>query len=326
MFSPDILPKNKNRRKTIMKRIFALALTVMMVAALAVSASAYYLDRNEGGALIEKTVNKGYTPVVIDGKMSEGEYCHIPIDYNTEISIATYDEAAVSQIDFNSNELYMSYDENYVYLFITTTAKGHHNGCDDNVENIWAQYGIQVSLADVNDDDSSMRLESGYALSSDTGNNIHRVWNDGQGLGYEDICTPGTDYVVVKDGDKMNYEVRVPYEAFQAEKAVEGDKIRLSIVWATGTSDADLSDQYIHTQFAYGITGDPGKDVTGHAVMTLGPALEAPAAEAPEAEAPADAGEAAAVVAAAPVTADAGIVAAVAVMAVAACVVLSKKH
>ena len=307
-----------------MKKIIALALTVMMVAALAVSASAYFLDRNASGALIEKTFNKGYTPVVIDGKMSEGEYSHVAIDYNNDISIAVPDEDLINNIDFNSNELYMSYDADYLYFFITTSSKGHHNGCDDNTGNQWGQYAIQISLADVNDDDASSRLEVGYGLSSDTGAMLFSNWSDGQGYGLESEA--GKDFVVVKDGDKMNYEVRIPYEAFQAKKAVEGDKIRVCIVWATGISEDDLTDQYIHTQFAYGCTGDPGKDVTGHAVMTLGAALEAPVVEeAPAEEAAAD-GEVAEVVAAAPVTADAGIVVAVAVMAVAAGVVLSKKH
>ena len=311
-----------------MKKIIALALTVMMVAALAVSASAYFLDRNEGGALIEKTINKGYTPVVIDGVMSEGEYAKVNVDFNKDVSIAIPDEAMLDAVSatMSSDSLYMSYDENYLYFFITTTAEGFHNGCDDNHEAIWGQYAIQISLADVADDDASMRFEGGYALSSDTGALLHRIWSDGQGIGYEDACIPGTDYVVTKANGLMNYEVRIPYEAFQAKKTgAEGDKIRLCIVWATGASEDDLTDQYMHTQFAYGCTGDPGKDVTGHAVMTLGAALEAPVVEEAPAEAGVD-GEVAEVVVATPVTADAGIVVAVAVMAVAAGVVLSKKH
>ena len=88
-----------------------------------------------------------------------------------------------------------------------------------------------------------------------------------------------------------------------------------------GTSEDGGSDAYVHEQLAYGVSGDPGKDPTGHATITLGAALEAPVVEDPAAG---DATDAPATDA--PTTADAGIVAAAAVMAVAAGVVLSKKH
>ena len=87
-----------------------------------------------------------------------------------------------------------------------------------------------------------------------------------------------------------------------------------------GTSEDGAADLYVHEQLGYGVSGDPGKDPTGHATFTLGAALEAPVVEDPAVDAPAEGG------ATAPTTADAGIVAAAAVMAIAAGVVLSKKH
>ncbi|MGM9624973.1 MAG: hypothetical protein ACI3XM_04610, partial [Eubacteriales bacterium] len=176
----------------------------------------------------------------------------------------------------------------------------------------------QLSFASAGETDASMRLETGYAKSSTSDVPLFCNWNDGMGIGYS--AYDNNDFIVNVGSDTITYEMRVPYEAFGEKKLVEGDQFLFSIVWATGTSAGGAADQYIHEQLAYGITGDPGKDVTGHATITLGAALEAPVVDEPAADEPATD------VPTTPVTADAGIVAAAAVMAVAAGVVLSKKH
>ena len=248
-------------------RIGILFAVVLWCVLLAFPCSAYFIDRNDSGELLHFYVSPGSVTPTIDGVISDDEYMPFPIDYNNDISLAVPDEAMLDDIDFEANTLRLSYDEKYVYIAATTSAADFHNGCDDNPGNMWGQHCLQVSLADVHDDDASMRLEVGYGLSSDTGALLFVNWADGQRIGYE--AEPGRDFVVVNNGGRLIYELRIPYGAFQMKKARAGGAIRLCVVWATGTSEDDLTDEYRHVQLAYGCTGDPGKDVTGHAVIHL---------------------------------------------------------
>ncbi len=306
-----------------MKKTLALTISSMMAAALAVSASAAFVPNNTDVSQIAYTIPQAYAEHKLDGIISEGEYQEIVFSTN-ELSFAAYSDEAIEASAANPISLHMSYDANYVYIAATSTAKDFHNGCDDNMGNLWGQFGLQLSFADVDDDDASSRLETGYALSSETGALIFSNWNDGMGEAYNALET--NDFIVVNNGDTLVYEVRVPYAAFTAKSMAEGGAFRFSIVWATGTSEGDATDQYIHEQLAYGITGDPGKDVTGHATITLGAALEAPPApiedEPAEDLEPTINGDETTT----PVTADAGIVAAAAMMAAAAGIILSKKR
>lgn len=303
-----------------MKKILTLALAVMMVAALALTASAYFIDNNSSGATITYTIPQAYAEHKLDGVITEGEYAKLEV--KTEyLSIATYDEDAAMAQDFDNIGLWMSYDANYLYVAATTTAKDFHNACDDNTGSIWGQYAIQLSLADVDNDEASERLETGYALSSETGALLFANWCDGTGDSYDAL--EANDFIVTNANGILTYECRVPFSAFSSKTLVEGSQFRFCIVWATGTSEDDGTSEYRHLQLAYGCTGDPGKDVTGHAVITMGAALEAPVVDTPAAD---DAPAADAPATTAPTTADAGIVAAAAVMAIAAGVVLSKKH
>lgn len=301
-----------------MKKIFALLLSAMLLTTLALTSSAAYIGPVADVSEMKFTIPQGYAEHVLDGVITEGEYGKV--EFTTDmLSFAAYDDDSITASVNNPISLHMSYDASYIYVAATTTNKNFHNGCDDTPSSIWGQFAIQLSLADVDNDDSASRLETGYALSSETGDLLFANWADGTGTGYD--ASESKDFIVVNNGSELVYEVRVPITAFSEKNLAEGDAFRFCMVWATGISEGDATDMYIHEQFAYGCTGDPGKDVTGHAVMTLGAALEAPVVE------PADTDTAVEnPTVDAPATADVGIVAAVAVMAVAAGVILSKKH
>lgn len=302
-----------------MKKFGAIALASVILSSLVVSAGAAFVGNQTDVGAIKYTIPQGYAEHKLDGVISEGEYQEIVFSTN-ELSFAAYDEAAIDASVSNPISLHMSYDADYVYVAATTIAKDYICEIDDpdSCGNIWAAYAIQLSFASAGETDASMRLETGYAQSSTSDIPLFCNWNDGMGIGYS--AYDNNDFIVNVGSDTITYEMRVPYEAFGEKKLVEGDQFLFSIVWATGTSEAGAADQYIHEQLAYGITGDPGKDVTGHATITLGAALEAPVVDEPAADEPATDAPAT------PATADAGIVAAAAVMAVAAGVVLSKKH
>ena len=228
------------------------------------------------------------------------------------------DDAAATAIQLPIS-LYMSYDAEYVYVACETAADQYVCDVDEATKgNMWAAHAIQLSFANIDATISEERVELGYCLSS-LDNEMYSVsWFDPMGIGYNP--DDNGDYIVVKNGNELVYEMRVPFAAFEEKNLKEGDKFLGSVIWAMGTSEDGAADLYVHEQLGYGVSGDPGKDPTGHATFTLGAALEAPVVEEPAVDAPAEGG------ATAPTTADAGIVAAAAVMAIAAGVVLSKKH
>ena len=301
-----------------MKKFGAIALSAAILSAMAVSASAAYIEQAADPATITFTIPQGYTAWAADGVISEGEYAKIDVKPEWISIAAATDEAAATAIQLPI-ALYMSYDANYVYVACETAADQYVCDIDDsNAGNMWAAHAIQLSFANIDATDSAERVELGYALSS-LDNNLYAVsWFDPMGIAYDP--DDAGDYTVVKNGNTVTYEMRVPFAAFEEKNLVEGDKFLGSVIWAMGTSEDGAADLYVHEQLGYGVSGDPGKDPTGHATITLGAALEAPVVEEPAVDAPAEGG------ATAPTTADAGIVAAAAVMAIAAGVVLSKKH
>ena len=301
-----------------MKKFGAIALSAAILSAMAVSASAAYIEQAADPATITFTIPQGYTAWAADGVISEGEYAKIDVKPEWISIAAATDEAAATAIQLPI-ALYMSYDANYVYVAATTAADQFVCDIDDsNAGNMWAAHAIQLSFANIDATDSAERVELGYALST-LDNNLYAVsWFDPMGIAYDP--DDAGDYTVVKNGNTVTYEMRVPFAAFEEKALKEGDKFLGSVIWAMGTSEDGGSDAYVHEQLGYGVSGDPGKDPTGHATFTLGAALEAPVVEEPAVDAPAEGG------ATAPTTADAGIVAAAAVMAIAAGVVLSKKH
>jgi hypothetical protein len=301
-----------------MKKFGAIALSAAILSAMAVSASAAYIEQAADPATITFTIPQGYTAWAADGVISEGEYAKIDVKPEWISIAAASDEAAATAIQLPIS-LYMSYDANYVYVACETAADQYVCDIDDsNAGNMWAAHAIQLSFANIDATDSAERVELGYALSS-LDNNLYAVsWFDPMGIAYDP--DDAGDYTVVKTGNSLVYEMRVPFAAFEEKNLVEGNKFLGSVIWAMGTSEDGGSDAYVHEQLGYGVSGDPGKDPTGHATFTLGAALEAPVVEEPAVDAPAEGG------ATAPTTADAGIVAAAAVMAIAAGVVLSKKH
>ena len=257
------------------KRLPALLTALVLLVSFAAMVNASdWQDNATDVSRIRYTIPRMYGRHVLDGEITEEEYGE-ELKFDTaDLSIAV-GTAEIGDVVGNPIHLWMSYDDDYVYVAATTKAEGFVNECDDNPNNIWGQYAIQLSFAESDNDDAAARLETGYALSSATGNLLSVTWNDGLGTGYE--ADEKGDYTVVNDGKEIKYEVRVPFSAF-AEKALnEKDDFRFCIVWATGTGTGDDTSEYQHEQLAYGITGDPGKDVTGHARVTLGEKVDPPA-------------------------------------------------
>ncbi len=115
----------------------------------------------------------------------------------------------------------------------------------------------------------------------------------GSGAGYSGVLGyasegnfPADDCEIFVDGDRLTYELRVPFKNFvTAETMGEGSQCRvcLAIIW----SWEGVLGGYATWQLASGISG--GKEAANHALLTLspGPELESlPETEAPETEPP----------------------------------------
>ena len=257
-----------------LKRFWAVLTALAVLAAFAGLVSADWQDNSTDVSKIRYTIPRMYGRHVLDGDITEEEYGE-ELKFKTEDLSIAVGTASIEDVVGNPIHLWMSYDDDYVYVAATTKAQGFINECDDNPTNIWGQYAIQLSFAEHDNDDASERLETGYALSSATGKLLTATWNDGRGVGYD--ADEKGDYTVVNDGREIRYEVRVPFSAFTDKALSEKDAFRFCIVWATGTGTGDDTSEYEHEQLAYGITGDPGKDVTGHATITLGEKVDPPA-------------------------------------------------
>lgn len=242
-----------------MKKLTAIILCALLLVAMAIPAFAATEAKADGyvdNPAFE--VKKATTAWKADGVMSDGEYYKIDVQ-KTWISGAWADESmedACLNLDFT---LAMSWDESYIYTFITfVDPDGHSNTCDADPGSMWQQGAVQLNFADV-DCSGDQRLEYGIGKSSDTGDLISTVWADYLSSGY---AVTG-DFGVTVDGSTVTYEARTPYSAFTETAAATGVQYGVCYVIAWG---ADTS--HLHTQLATGCTGF-GKDAGAFAHITL---------------------------------------------------------
>ena len=226
-----------------------------------------YIPQEDDPSTILFDVPYAETEWKADGIISEGEYQKMDIK-SSQLSYAASNGNMMDVALQTPVELYMSYDDNYVYIAATTPADNYVCEIDDsNAYNMWAAHAVQLSLANINATDSAKRLETGYALSSLDNKLYSNTWFDPMGIHYDP--EENVDYNVVNNGSTLVYEIRVPFEAFDKEKLTEGDSFLGSLAWAVGPTTNGGADAYAHIQLGYGLSGDPGKDPAGHATFTL---------------------------------------------------------
>ena len=222
------------------------------IGANAPSHGAYHSETNIGNVNYEIYP---YTPDVIDGTLKSG-YTQLPVDKYKDLSGT--DKSALN-LDF---EVYASFDENYVYLYVSMDSSQYYNDVA-NFGDMWSQSCLQVGLAQVGDTEYT-RLEYGIARDSATSGLKFVCWSGYPGA-EEFIPVDGTDYNIVLDSvnGRINYEVRTPAATFLTNGAT--DQFKLCLVM----SQYDVvNDMFIHTQIASGITGDPGKAAENFATIT----------------------------------------------------------
>lgn len=293
-----------------MKKLTSIVMAILLCTMLALTAMAGY----EEGALVTSAsvafdAKKASVAQAFDGVISDGEYYKIDVPAEGLSFAWDADEAATKGIKF---DYYLAWDDNGMRVAVVYKAgQNYENLYEEGEEgNIWNRTAVQYCFAPITDDEGNF-LELGIARNSANGKLLSVTWRDTLGTGF--VPTAGQDYTVVlaANGDLV-YEAFVPYNTFIETAPKLGDKVGTNLVVAGGTEAIGHS----HVQVAAGCTGDPGKNATLFAKVTLVEAPPAPTTEAPAADAPT-----------APKTGDMSIamIAIMLVSAAAAVVVLKKK-
>ncbi len=298
-----------------MKKVLSLVLAGLLVAGMAVATSAGNTEEADVGN-IAFDIHQINATWAADGEWSEGEYAEVETK-SSWISSATADDANQDIAQNLEFKLGMSYDESYVYTYVSfVDPNGHDNAWDDDPSSMWYSGAIQMNFSDVGEE-GDQRLEYGVGLTNN-GNQINNTWADYLGTGY---TAEASDWNCFVDGDDVVYEIRTPFSAFSdSVKGTNGAQITFCLVISFGNEQ-----DYMHTQIASGCTGWAGKQAANFAVVTLGDQIVVETA-APETEAEVVDAAAAETTTEAPKTFDAGIIAAVAAIVSAAGYAVSKKH
>ncbi|MCR5681628.1 MAG: hypothetical protein K6G29_04175, partial [Clostridiales bacterium] len=247
-----------------MKKIALLLLAAAMILTLALSASAYF-EQEEAFCEVKFEIGKQTTAWAADGKISDGEYYEVKLDPSW-ISYSINDNNTDADLAYAKSinpELYMSWDENYVYTATRyTETQGHDNAWDDDPASMWYSGACQFNYANFDEVAAEYRLEYGVGLTN-SGNTIYTVWAQGGGDDYEPT---EEDAKVYKDGDTLLYETRVPWDAFADEDNTgrkEGNGFNFCFIWSVGKGQ-----DYTHIQLAQGCSGN-GKHAEYFAQVTL---------------------------------------------------------
>ena len=304
-----------------MKKILAAILVLVLVAA---PAAAFQEPANLGN--ITASVDRAAASPAIDGVLDEFSYGRVSFAagdmhfYDNDGDKEAYVLDKGMDIGF-----YMSYDADKLYVFLSGDATYYY--CDhfaDDPGNIWNQSCIQLSLATA-DAIGGDRLELGLARNSDTGEIMANIWAQSPDGANELELVGGTDYQIRLAGNRLDYEIAIPWTAFLPSAPSAGDKFKIN--WMYGWSDDG-------TRFGveYTMGCNTSKDAELYSVVTLtSNVLEEPAPE-PEPEpivndGGGDAAPTPTPTPTPPRTGDAGTIALVAIMAIAAMgiVVLKRK-
>jgi len=284
-----------------MKKIIAVLLTAVLLAApvMGFDQEANFENVNlEFKAYAEKPV--------IDGILDEFGYAKVDIGAG-DISYGGNDDDLKAAAHAMNFDIYASYDADFVYLLVSMDTKFYNN----DGSGAWDQTGVQFGFANVGDDADVFE----FMIGRDDSSGELVVTHFTQHMEADEFeLTPGTDFAIALDGDRLNHEVRIPASAFfTGGKLEEGKQLTTCIVLCQN------NDGYIHVQISSGLSN--GRNIAQFATVTLGAAIEKPAdpVDEPADEAPVTVADVdSPTPARSPRTNDAGVMALVALMAAAA--------
>ena len=293
-----------------MKMILASAMAVSMVAALAVSASALYADRQD--------VTVYANSPTIDGTINAGEW-----DQSNAIDMTTDNsEPWIGEIN-NAVYFYYSWDEKGLYLAADVADTDVVKAAD--ISDAYGKDAFQIAL-----DPAGLIGNDGgdggmfYSIGPMKDGNLGAVYHPYGGAAEEFEYTGA--YTLTDDG--WQFEMIIPWTSIEILggdgyewKHADGEVINALLCVLDREEGGAVANNYQITKTGAVTFLPEDYPLELHLSTYVAPSLEVeePAVEEPAVDAPA-------ADTTAPTTAAAGFVAAAAVMAVAAGVVLSKKH
>ncbi len=201
-----------------------------------------------------------------DGIFTAGEYSIIETNAAwMSAYVQDWEQSAVAQkMDTALNLPYtlaMSWDNEYVYTYLQyTDPNGHVNGWEADPASMWMGSSLQMNFSEIGETGDA-RLEYGIARTSDTDAMISHVWADYLASGY---VFRDTDYIVTNNNDTLTYECRTPISAFS--RITPRDEVQYGFNFVISWGNDDL---LAHTQLSAGCTGEPLKNASRFARITL---------------------------------------------------------
>jgi len=245
-----------------MKKIFSFAIAAVLTAAVVAPVQAEHIFEEALGE-VEFGVAKASASWAADGKKTAGEYYDVeykPEWISTMCSGDTNAQTAAIDVD-----LAMSWDETYLYTWLSYKDPNGHNFTLAGQPDFWNGDIVQFSGADGDAMGDGMRLEVGFGKYSDTGELGSVNWQDYLGSGFAAAGSfPEEDCNIFVEGDVITYEFRIPFEYFvTADAMAVGSQCRVSYCFCW---DGEAGG-YSVWQLGSGISG--GKDAGNHALVTL---------------------------------------------------------
>ncbi len=209
-------------------------------------------------------IDKAQTVWTADGIFTAGEYHTIDVQNSWVSGVASADLLGLQakNLDF---DLAMSWDDTYLYTWISYTDPNGYLFTDENNPSFWDGSIVQFAGAEYSVGEQSLDfLEVGFGVTSDTGEERTIRWNDYLGSSFMGANSDLEDFCAVVDGDTVSYEFRVPISAFsEKDPAVYAQyKVSYALSWGNGGGE------YALTQLGDGIAGG-AKDPSQYAGITL---------------------------------------------------------
>ena len=193
---------------------------------------------------IKITADKAEVAPVIDGKLDADSYAKIntvPGDFLIYSDSDDYDRWMLK----NLPEVYISYDANNFYVFLSGDAsKYYYNAFDStNSVNLWLQSCMQISVATA-DASYGDRLEIGLARNSYTGEWFSHIWAQSPDGRYEHKMVFGKNCALSLEKGRLNYEVAIPWNTFLPFNPKAGSQFGFNFIYGWSDEGNRLGVEY----------------------------------------------------------------------------------
>ena len=248
--APEIISVDENGLMTIHQ--FGKATITVTTKDTGVSASEtyetiYYTDEADKGNISfgVKHIGNAWSP---DGIWSEDEYYEIPVQQSWISAYGDTEETMQDALNLDF-QLGMAWDAEYLYTYVAYENKyGHTNTYTSDTPFLFTQDSFMVSFTGSKQTGNNF---FGYDFAHSSANNTllsNRRYNY---LNSDFSPVAGEDFTCVVDGNKMVYEMRIPFSAFSTETPKLGRTYKTCLILGRYVSE----NSFTHTQIASGCSG-----------------------------------------------------------------------